>query len=215
MPTSALPSPAATAPAQTGERVLVLDILRGFALFGMIVVHFHQRVNTTVTGIEDLIGWVVWVGVETKSWGTFAFLFGVGFAVLLRRIEARSLPFLSIYLRRLAVLAFFGIAAEALFGFHVLLGYAIWGVPLLFLRRLETRTLLLVGLLALSARLLLGAGAAAGLWPPLTSQAEAVAGQALSAAVASAAEGRSFVELALARLEWMRFKYASRRWSQT
>ena len=27
-----------------------------------------------VTGLEDLIGWAVWVLVEQKAWGVFAFL---------------------------------------------------------------------------------------------------------------------------------------------
>ena len=67
-----------------------LDILRGLALAGMILVHFHQKMRIEASGLEDLIGWGVWVLVEQKAWGTFAFLFGVGFAILLRRLEARG-----------------------------------------------------------------------------------------------------------------------------
>src|SRR5687768_4535437 len=104
----------AVEPERAPPRIELLDVLRGFALFGMIVVHFHQRVHTEVTGPEDLIGWAVWVGLESKAWGTFAFLFGVGFAVLLRRAEVRGQPFAAFYLRRLAVLALFGVAAEVL-----------------------------------------------------------------------------------------------------
>jgi uncharacterized protein len=62
-------------------------------------------------------------------------------------------------------------------------------------------------LLAVSARLLLSAGVEFGLWPPLTSPADAANGQALSAAVASASQDGGFLDLALARLSWMRFKY--------
>src|SRR5688572_22653530 len=116
MPTTVIAEPTAPAPApapvQGQERIHVLDILRGFALFGMIIVHFHQRVNTQVTGWEDLIGWFTWIAIETKSWGTFAFLFGVGFAVLLRRMEARGKPIVVFYLRRLLALALFGVVAE-------------------------------------------------------------------------------------------------------
>src|SRR4051812_45475137 len=83
-----------------GQRLHALDILRGLALFGMIVVHFHQKMRLEATGLEDLIGWGVWVLIEQKAWGTFAFLFGVGFAVLLRRLEARGAPITRIYLRR-------------------------------------------------------------------------------------------------------------------
>src|SRR5512142_3298875 len=102
-------SPTAAAPLDATERLHALDILRGLALFGMILVHFHQKTRLEVTGIEDLIPWAVWVGLEQKAWGTFAFLFGVGFAILLRRLEARGAAVVPIYLRRMATLACFGI----------------------------------------------------------------------------------------------------------
>ena len=69
-------------------------------------------------------------------------MFGAGFAIELRRAEQRGHSFGVLYLRRLAVLAIFGFAAHALFGFNVLLGYAAWGVPLLMMRKWSTRVLL-------------------------------------------------------------------------
>ena len=80
------------APIDVAQRIHTLDILRGLALFGMILVHFHQNMRLEVGGIESVIPWGVWILVEEKAWGTFAFLFGVGFAVLLRRLEARGDP---------------------------------------------------------------------------------------------------------------------------
>jgi len=64
------------APIDTDERLHALDVLRGFALFGMILVHFHQKTRIETAGLEDLIAWGVWVLVEQKAWGTFALLFG-------------------------------------------------------------------------------------------------------------------------------------------
>jgi uncharacterized protein len=121
----------------------------------MILVHVHQYLELPVTGLEDLISSAIWIGAEQKSWATFAFLFGVGFAVQLRRMEAKGLPVTQLYLRRLLVLALFGIAAHALFGFRILLDYALWGVPLLFMRRWTTRSLLLAALISVSARSLI------------------------------------------------------------
>ena len=140
------------APVDAGERLHTLDVLRGLALFGMILVHFHQNMRLEARGLEDLIGWGVWIFVEQKAWGTFAFLFGVGFAVLLRRLEARGAPVVPIYLRRLAALAVFGVIAEVGFGFHVLLAYACWGVALLVVRPWSTRALLATAVLAACAR---------------------------------------------------------------
>lgn len=142
LPGNAVPTPA-TMPTVTGTgRIHALDILRGFALLGMIVVHFHQRMQLEVTGLEDLIGWITWVGIETKAWGTFAFLFGVGFAILLRSFTAKGVPVVSTYLRRLLGLAVFGVFAWVFFGFTILIDYALWGLPLLFMRTWTTRSLL-------------------------------------------------------------------------
>lgn len=72
----------------------------------------------------------------------FAILFGAGFAVQLRRAGAGD-SFLPRYGRRLLALAVFGLVAEILFGYRVLLGYAIWGVPLLLVRRWSNRALVI------------------------------------------------------------------------
>ena len=130
-------------PTASTHRIETLDILRGMALFGMFVVHFHIR-TPEMGGIDDVIRTLVWRLVESKSHGTFAILFGAGFAIQLRRAEGQGQPFVARYLRRLAVLAIFGFAAHAFFGFNVLLGYAIWGVPLLLIRNWSTRRLILV-----------------------------------------------------------------------
>jgi uncharacterized protein len=194
-----------TAPA-AGDRIQALDVLRGFALLGMIVVHFHQRVHTGASGFEGLIGWIVWIGIEGKSWGTFAFLFGVGFAVLLRRLEARGVRFGAFYLRRLFVLALFGIVAEAAFGFQVLLEYAIWGVPLVLLYRLPTSWLLLLAAIAAMANPVITAGAALHWWPPVASGMGADDAQ-IWGAVQAASREASFGSLLAARLDLMRVKY--------
>ncbi len=132
------------------DRIQSLDILRGLALLGMFFVHFHVN-STEPGGFDDVIRSLIWRLVETKSHGAFAVLFGAGFAIQLRRSEERGQPFVRHYLRRLAVLALFGFAAHACFGFNVLLGYALWGVPLLVLRTWPTRALIIVALLSASS----------------------------------------------------------------
>jgi uncharacterized protein len=154
----------APAPVDSDERLHTLDILRGLALGGMILVHFHQRLERPVTGTEDLIGWGVWIFAEQKAWGTFAFLFGVGFAVLLRRLDARGVPVVPIYLRRLAALAAIGLVAQVALGFSVLFEYALWGLVLLLVRRWPTRALLALALLSACARPMIAEGTALSHW---------------------------------------------------
>jgi uncharacterized protein len=130
----------------------------------MILVHFHQKMRLEASGLEDLIGWFVYIFVEQKAWGTFAFLFGVGFAVLLRGLEARQQPVTAIYLRRLAALAVFGLIAEVAFGFTILFTYACWGVVLLLVRRWSTRALLVTAVLAAMAFPLVAEATALWAW---------------------------------------------------
>ena len=131
----------------TDKRIASLDILRGLALLGMFVVHFHDH-STEPGGLDDVVRTLIWRLVESKSHGTFALLFGAGFAIQLRRAETLGRRFAGFYLRRLAVLALFGFAAHASFGFNVLLGYAVWGVPLLVIRKWSSRALLVTALVS-------------------------------------------------------------------
>jgi uncharacterized protein len=189
----------APAPLDDDTRLHALDILRGLALFGMILVHFHQRMRLDVPGLEEMIGWAVWVLVEQKAWGIFAFLFGVGFAILLRRLEARGQAVVPIYLRRLGALAGFGLVAQVGFGFSILLEYACWGVALLLLRCWPTRLLLVTAVLSAAAKPIYNEVTALHAWysgvPPATSSAAA----ALARAAAEAARQGHYATLLHAR----------------
>lgn len=120
--------------ATQSDRIGVLDVLRGIALFGMFLVHFNDyssgggRLDQAYQGIVHLF-------FEERSWGIFGMLFGAGFAIQFRRADARGERFVRKYLRRLLALAAFGFVAHGVFGFNVLLGYAIWGIPLLLVRK--------------------------------------------------------------------------------
>jgi len=129
------------------QRIDVLDVLRGSALLGMFIVHFHVKTIES-GGIDDVVRTLVWRLVESKAHGTFALLFGAGFAIQLRRADERRTSFTAVSVRRLLVLALFGVGAHAFFGYNVLLGYAVWAVPLLAIRKWSTRALLVTAVLS-------------------------------------------------------------------
>jgi uncharacterized protein len=198
------------APVTLDERVHTLDILRGFALLGMILVHFHQRMEAKASGAEDLIGWVVWVGVETKAWGVFALLFGAGFALLIRNLERRGAPLAATYFRRLVVLAAFGFIAEACFGFSILLEYAIWGVPLLLIYKWPLRALLAVAVLAVATEPTVYAVRTIALQAHSASASASATARPDPRAALHAAEATGrYLPLLRARLANMRSKYGS------
>ncbi len=146
----AMPFPATgnpSAPVQQSERIEVLDVLRGIALLGMFFVHFSDHSTDPGGGFGHFYHRVVQLFFEDRFWSMFAILFGVGFAVQLRRADARGDKFIARYVRRLLALAVFGFIAEGFFGFNVLLAYAVWGLPLLLVRRWSTKALVIAMLL--------------------------------------------------------------------
>jgi len=128
------------------DRLHVLDVLRGIALIGMFFVHFSMM-STGGTSADEVYQNIVALFFEERFWTMFAILFGVGFAIQLRRADARGDSFVPKYLRRIGMLAIFGFVAEAFFGFNVLLTYAVWGLPLLLVRRWSVKQLVVAAVI--------------------------------------------------------------------
>jgi uncharacterized protein len=148
--------PERSVPTTQLERIPALDILRGLALLGMFLVHFNMYeatpLGTEPGPIAAFLERFIGLFVEERFYGIFGILFGVGFAVQLERATARGASFVSRYFRRLAMVAVFGFIAEGVFGYNVLIGYAMWGVPLLLVNRLPMRALVALLVLCTAAR---------------------------------------------------------------
>jgi uncharacterized protein len=123
------------------DRLETLDVLRGFALLGMLLVHWTDHAADG-QGLSRSIQTAIGLFVSERAYATFAMLFGASFALQAARARRRGTPFTGVWLRRLAILAVFGTIAHGGFGYNVLLTYALWGIPLLLLDRLPTRILL-------------------------------------------------------------------------
>ena len=142
---------AVSGPVAAPERVEVLDTLRGFALFGILLINitaFGAPGGPPGLGFEGGIGdrlvlWGLIAFVESKFFTLFSLLFGVGFSVQLLRAGARGVPFASRFTRRLLILAVFG-ALHIVFLWEgdILLLYALVGFTLLFFRSMPPRRLL-------------------------------------------------------------------------
>lgn len=146
--------PMGCGPTTRRERIGSLDIVRGFALLGVFLINWQQTIDWA--GLEGTLdGSAVWFlqsMIAGKFYRLFAFLFGVGFVIQIRRFEARGAPAQRIYLRRVAVLFLFGMAhGLLLWPNDVLALYAQLGVLLLLLRRLSNRWLITVGMACLFA----------------------------------------------------------------
>jgi len=129
-------------PMSVGERIDVVDILRGWAILGMLVVNFSHDLDWTWwftklwPGTADRAAYsLLHFFAAGKFHALFSFLFGWGFALQMDRAEARGVRFFPLYARRLFVLLLFGLANMVIFSWDAtLVEYALTGY-LLFLFR--------------------------------------------------------------------------------
>jgi uncharacterized protein len=137
-------------PVGRDERVLTIDVLRGFALFGILLVNFF---GVGATGVADQVAnGFLYFFVSGKFYPLFSFLFGLGFGVMLLRAMDRGTSILPVYLRRLAVLAVIGVIHYVLlWDGDILRLYAVLGVLLLLFRNRSPRFLLAAALAAILA----------------------------------------------------------------
>jgi uncharacterized protein len=143
----------AVGPTETSDRIEVIDMIRGFALFGVLLVNMYNfgAYSPIWTGAADRVALVLMhVLLETKSWRLFAFLFGLGFSLQLVRAEARDGAFATVYLRRIAVLFVIGAFHALLFPADVLMVYAELGLLLLLFRKAGPRLLLVLAITLLA-----------------------------------------------------------------
>jgi uncharacterized protein len=155
------------APVRQNERFASLDVLRGFALLGILMLNIedfagHEALWDFPVGLikPAFVGWhahldyaiviLKWVFAEGKMRGLFSMLFGAGAVLLTERIERRgeTSRAATIFYRRNFWLLLFGICHGFLIWWgDILLYYAVLGLLFLYpLRRLSARKLIVLGL---------------------------------------------------------------------
>lgn len=140
-------------PVRAEERILALDVLRGFAMFGVLIAYCMWSLGTvpaeTYSVAERLIDAVLSLLVDGKMYTILAFLFGLGFSIQLGRADDDAAA-IRTYRRRLLALAAIGLVhAFLLRNGDILLPYALTGFLLIPLRRSSDRALFLVAGIAL------------------------------------------------------------------
>ncbi len=169
-------------PVQPADRISELDIIRGIALFGILMVNMSlfksplviDRLPTTFSpGLDQAVAWFIQLLFTGKFYAIFSFLFGLGFYIFMERALDKGLEPGLLYRRRLlALLAIGAIHLFLLWSGDILFTYALVGFILLAFRRKNDRQVKrwIIGLFILTAVLQGLAGFAQGL-------AEAIAGE--------------------------------------
>jgi uncharacterized protein len=149
-------------PVAAAERCVAVDVLRGFALLGILAMNIVGFGWPEVAygdpfrggGFEGL-NRGVWFGnhmfFEGKMMTVFSMLFGAGLVLMDQRAEKRGAKIRGIYYRRVLWLLVIGLIHSYLIWWgDILVLYAECGLLLYFFRNLKPRTLIILGFLALS-----------------------------------------------------------------
>ena len=149
-------------PVSRAERYPALDVIRGIALFGVLLVNlitgfrvslaeyiltFHTDPGWLNRAVDNLVAGVV----EFKALTLFSFLFGVGVAIQAERASERGISPTRHLLRRFLVLLAIGLCHLLLiFNGEILTLYAICALLLIAVIRMPTAALALLGAIALA-----------------------------------------------------------------
>jgi uncharacterized protein len=139
------------APIATEERVQSLDVLRGLALLGILVVNILVYAPKPASATDWVAAKIIRIFAEGSFFPLFSLLFGVGFAVFLERAASRGAKGVVLYLRRLtALLAIAVLQIILLDEQNILLRYAFLGLPLLLFWRAPPRVCFAAALICLA-----------------------------------------------------------------
>ena len=139
-------------PVALQERIQTIDIIRGVALFGILIINFtvdHRALNlwTEKPLIDQFVYWPITLLIDDRFRAIYSFLFGLGFSIQMFRAEARNSSFVLVYMRRLIVLYLIGVANQIFTHGDILQSYAMVGVILLLLHKLPRKFLLPLALI--------------------------------------------------------------------
>ena len=127
-------------PIANAQRLVSLDVLRGFALLGILTMniglfsmpaatYFAPTVYGSLTGSDGWVWRLTHVLADMKFMAIFSMLFGAGIVLMSERIESRGQPAKGLHYRRMAWLALFGILhAHLLWYGDILYWYGICGM---------------------------------------------------------------------------------------
>jgi uncharacterized protein len=138
-------------------RIEVIDVLRGFTLFGIILVHMteqyyagqppDQYANFMAPGIADqIVSGFIGMFIQGKFYMIFSFLFGLSFYIQLSNSDG-SLGFVTRFFWRLLILFGLGFIHHLHYRGDILTIYATLGVVLLITYRLPDKYLLILALI--------------------------------------------------------------------
>ena len=162
----------AAQPVTGTERITAIDTLRGVAVLGILVMNIYAFAMPFIAYSNPLtMGGLEWYNLGTwffthvffdqKFMTIFSLLFGGGMVLMWQRAEEKNAKFGRVYYRRQFWLLLIGAFHGYLIWFgDILFHYALMGMFIYWFRKLQARTLIIIGLCLLPVALLFSYGGA-------------------------------------------------------
>ena len=140
------------APVLKKNRIEILDVIRGFAIFGIIIANIQSwsgykfipfEVLSTLPyySLNDTLHYLFMFFIDTKFYTLFSLLFGIGFYIQFDKQRDKQEPFMSTYRKRLGFLIMFGAIHSFFWSGDILLIYGAVGLLFVMFRNLNPKTL--------------------------------------------------------------------------
>ncbi len=166
-------------PVQQAERIQSLDVLRGFALLGILVMnigsysmpsaaYFNPTAYGSLEGLDSIVWRAAHLLADFKFMAIFSMLFGAGIVLMWERAEARSRGSAGLHYRRMFWLVIFGLLhAHLLWYGDILYWYGMTGLLVFLFRKRSPTTLIIVGIVSMgiASSMMYLAGASYENWP--------------------------------------------------
>ncbi len=152
-------------PTSTKERLVILDVLRGFALMGILFANILSWSGIKFLPIEEIknlgdfttdvfLYHLLKYFVDTKFYTIFSILFGIGFSMQITKYKDEP-GFIPLYRRRLALLFLIGAIHATFWSGDILTLYALVGFVLVMFRNMETKKFFTYSMMLLAVPILL------------------------------------------------------------
>ena len=140
------------------KRLQHIDALRGFALFGILLLHAHVNFGVLAEATNEILvnpklnsmaSYFITILVRNKAFAIFSIMFGFSFYLHLHKGSLSGNNFRRTYTLRLLILLVFGYIHSMYFPSDILTKYALIGFVMLLLHKLRPRYILLLAFLLL------------------------------------------------------------------
>lgn len=136
------------------NRIKVLDALRGFALFGVIIMHMLQHFGIRSGGqVQEALQFpaldeaVQWIGnniIMGRFINIFAFLFGLSFFIQMDRAARKGIDFRGRFVWRMIILLAMGLLSHSFYNLEIISIYGFFGLLLIPLYKVKNWVLLVI-----------------------------------------------------------------------